>query len=164
MAHVFHEFPVSVGSPQRLCPHLTQLTPPGEASVVTVGGRSTSLNILLAIDSVFILLDVQDTLRDLGYSAFHGTCSAVQARAVLRLQRFDVAILSLDSSCSELDLLLKELDEFDVPTLLIAGGVVDPRSPALRCMEAIRAPFDSTALASAIERVAQDRTRRPDER
>ena len=70
----------------QLEPHLHQPRHPVGASVVTVNAQPGSLKILVAIDSAFILLDVQDTLRDLGYNSVHGTCSAVQARAELRHQ------------------------------------------------------------------------------
>ena len=129
---------------------------------MTVSAQSGSLKILVAIDSAFILLDVQDTLRDLGYNSVHGTCSAVQARAELRHQPCDVIILGLDRASPEFDLLLRELEELHVPTLLVAGGVLVTALPALRRMEVVRAPFDSTALANAIKRVVQEETRQPD--
>lgn len=116
---------------------------------------------LVAIDSAFILLDVQDTLRDLGYRRVRGTCSIVQARAELRHGSCDVIILGLDNAGAEFDLLLKELDELHVPTLLVAGGVPASALPALRQMEIVRAPFDSTALENAIARVVQGETRQP---
>jgi DNA-binding NtrC family response regulator len=162
MAYVFDELPVPTDSPRQLNPHLHQRRYPDETPGVTVCSDSGSLKILVAIDSAFILLDVQDTLRDLGYSRVRGTCSAVQARTELRHQPCDVIILGLDSANSEFGLLLKELEELHVPTLLVAGGVHAAALPALRRMEMVRAPFDSTALANAIERVVQEVTRRPD--
>ena len=162
MANVFDELPVPAGPPRQPDPHLHQPGHPDEASVVTVSAQSGSLKILVAIDSAFILLDVQDTLRDLGYNSVHGTCSAVQARAELRHQPCDVIILGLDRASPEFDLLLRELEELHVPTLLVAGGVLVTALPALRRMEVVRAPFDSTALANAIKSVFQEETRQPD--
>ncbi len=95
MAHVFDELPVPTDSPRQLNPHLHQRRYPDEALGVTVCSDSGLLKILVAIDSAFILLDVQDTLRDLGYSRVRGTCSAVQARTELCHQPCDVIILGL---------------------------------------------------------------------
>lgn len=162
MPNVFDEFPVPAGLPCQLERHLHQPEHADEASVVTVTAQPRSLKILVAIDSAFILLDVQDTLRELGYNNVLGTCSAVQARAELRRQPCDVVILGLDATRSEFDLLLEELEELHVPTLLVAGGVPVTAFPALRRMAVVRAPFDSTALASAIAHVVQEETRQPD--
>jgi DNA-binding NtrC family response regulator len=162
MQNVFDEFPVPAGLPCQLERHLNQPEHPDEASVVTVTAQPGSLKILVAIDSAFILLDVQDTLRDLGYSSVHGTCSAAQARAALHRQQCDVVILGLDATSSEFALLLKELEELHVPTLLVAGGVPVTTLPDLRRMAVVRAPFDSHALANAIARVVQKEIRQPD--
>ena len=162
MPNVFDEFPVPAGLHGQLERHLHQPEHSDGASVVTVTAQPGSLKILVAIDSAFILLDVQDTLRDLGYNSVHGTCSAVQARAELRHQRCDVVILGLDTTSSEFEVLLKELEELHVPTLLVSGGVPVAALTALRRMEVVRAPFDSTALANAIARVVQEETRQPD--
>ena len=81
MPNVFDEFPVPAGLHGQLERHLHQPEHSDGASVVTVTAQPGSLKILVAINSAFILLDVQDTLRDLGYNSVHGTCSAVQARA-----------------------------------------------------------------------------------
>ena len=161
MAHVLDELPVPADLSRPLDPHLHHPRHPVEASAVTANAKSGSLKVLVAIDSAFILLDVQDTLRDLGYRRVRGTCSVVQARAELRHESCDVIILGLDNAGAEFDLLLKELDELHVPTLLVAGGVPATALPALRQMEIVRAPFDSTALENAITRVVQGETRQP---
>jgi len=162
MPNLFDDAPVPAGLPCRLERHSPQPEHADEASVVTVTAQPGSLKILVAIDSAFILLDVQDTLRDLGYNSVLGTCSAAQARVLLRRQPYDVVILGLDAASSKFELLLKELEELHVPTLLVAGGVPVTALPALRRMVVVRAPFDSTALAKAIAHVVLEETRRPD--
>ena len=74
----------------------------------------------------------------------------------------DVIILGLDNAGAEFDLLLKELDRsFMFPHFSSPVACLLSALPALRQMEIVSAPFNSTALQNAIARVVQGETRQP---
>ncbi len=111
-----------------------------------------NLRIAVVIESAVVLLDVEDTLRDLGAGTIRATSSPTQALAALRGHGFDVAILGIGERAANGQTLLAELQRIGIPIILVESGTSLFRGPAAPAGQiAVTVPFDTAAIAGALD-------------
>lgn len=114
----------------------------------------TGLRILVAEDETFVLMDIEDMLRDLQCEIV-GTVSTVEAAvAAIRENRIDGALLDLNLHGQTILPAAEELVRRSVPFLLVTGyagrhGDV----PALRDAPRLKKPFSLDDLHTAMHEV-----------
>lgn len=112
-----------------------------------------NIKVAVVIESAVILLDVEDTLRDLDTGAIHATSSPAQALAFLGGDHIDVAILGIGEYSAGGQTLFVELQQQNVPIILIESGTALFRGHHAPAGQAtLSVPFDTAAVAYAIDR------------
>lgn len=111
------------------------------------------MNVIIAIESSLVRLDVEDTLRGLGIGKVRGAATADIALAALDMAPCDVAILGFESCDQSWTQLIEVLVQKHIPSVIMgsSAGLVDS---ALKrpCVESLSVPFDATSLSDAIAR------------
>jgi DNA-binding response OmpR family regulator len=111
-----------------------------------------NIRVAVVIESAVVLLDVEDTLRELGAGAIHATSSPAQALSFLRGPGFDVAILGIGGNSAAGQTLVAELERKSVSIILIESGTALSRHlPALAGQATVTVPFDTAAIADALD-------------
>ncbi len=108
---------------------------------------------LVVEDDTIIRLDIEETLRGLGFTAIHGTGSVAAALAALETQGV---------RCAVLDVLLRDETSLPIAEALVARGIPlifltaygeDVALPEhLRHVRVLSKPFTTAMLAEAIHR------------
>lgn len=122
------------------------------------------MNIIIAIESTLVRLDVQDTLDNLGLHRVRSASSAAQALAALTTELCDIMVLGIDTSSETSMRLIEMLAELRIPTLIVASGVaVMEICPRLAYAQSLSVPFDSTSLGNALKDAQESSVRPPGE-
>lgn len=109
--------------------------------------------VFVVIENVVILLDIEDTLRQLGVGLIRATSSVPHALASLPDWSFDIAVVDVRDTSSEGQRLLSELEQRLIPVIQVgsAASLVSGRRNAHE-RHTVSIPFDTAAIAAALER------------
>ena len=112
-----------------------------------------AMNVIIAIESSLVRLDVEDTLRDLGIGKVRGAATADIALAALDMAPCDVAILGFESCDQSWTQLIEVLVQKHIPSVIMGSSAGLVNSTLKRpCVESLSVPFDATSLSDAIAR------------
>lgn len=111
------------------------------------------MNVIIAIESSLVRLDIEDTLRDLGIGRVRGAATADLALAALDMAPCDVAILSFEGCSRSWTQLIEVLVQKHIPAVIMgsSAGFIDS-ALKLPGVVSLSLPFDATSLSDAITR------------
>lgn len=114
---------------------------------------------LIVEDEVFIVLDLEDALSDIGLAVAATLSSNAAALEWLRQNRPSVAIIDYRLKDGTSEPLAEALRLAKIPTVVCSGNVYDPRihEAEFGSFQWIGKPMETGALEAAIERAMRDR-------
>lgn len=132
-----------------------------EAPAMNSRTDGQAMNVIIAIESSLVRLDVKDTLRDLGIDRVRVAATASLALAALDMAPCDVAILGFESCNQNWSQLIGALVHRHIPTVILGSGAgLGDSAPTPSNVESLSVPFDSPSLSDAITRAIRSRLSR----
>ena len=113
---------------------------------------------LIVEDELLVLMDLEDTLRDMGFEVVGKASDLRRGLALAKEQQIDVAILDLNLAGSSSETIADELEARGVP-FLFASGYTEAAIPERhRTRPRIAKPYETTALRRALQQVLGAKT------
>lgn len=117
----------------------------------------SSINVALIVeDELFIVLELEDVLIELGYGAVEAFSDAGAALVWLKHAKPTIAVIDYHLKGDTAENLVAVLAEAKIPTVIYSGRSYDPQTDgeALATCEWLMKPADDTMLAAAIARAS----------
>ncbi|MDM9625575.1 response regulator [Rhizobium sp. S152] len=120
-----------------------------------MSGSSTNVALIVE-DELFIVLELEDVLRELGYGKVEAFSDTVAALSWLQHVKPAIAIIDYHLKGDTAENLVAILADAEVPTVIYSGRSYDPQTDgeALATCEWLMKPADDAMLAAAIERAS----------
>ena len=117
---------------------------------MTPGVATADLRVLAVVESVVVLIDIEDTLQEIGITRIRATSSPSHALAAVLETEFDLALLGLEGNEAGRQQLLDALREKAIPVLLVASGTSQAQPLLPPSANSVSVPFDTPTLAEAV--------------
>ncbi|QFY61111.1 response regulator [Rhizobium grahamii] len=112
---------------------------------------------LIVEDELFIVLELEDILLEMGYGKVNAFSEVAAALSWLEHGKPAIAIVDYHLKGGTAEDLIAVLAEASVPTVIYSGRSYDPQiDQALSAYEWLMKPADETMLAAAIARASGD--------
>ena len=113
---------------------------------------------LIVEDELLVLMDLEDTLRDMGFEIAGKASDLRRGLALAKEQQIDVAILDLNLAGSSSETIADELEARGVPFLFASGYTEAAIPERYRSRPRVAKPYETTSLRRVLQQVLGAKT------